>query len=156
MLAFSWLLLKVTLPYLHSHTGDRQHICHLYTMIYLAFQWQTDGCVCNIVYILIQKNIYCDLSFVVKKIRNSALAGIGQWIELQTANQRVAGSVPSQGTCLGGRLGAQWGGTWVATTHWCYSLSLSPSLLLSLKINKILKKRNSKIEFYFIYFILCF
>ena len=32
------------------------------------------------------------------------------------------------------------GGTWEATTHWCFSPSLSPSLLLSLKINRIFKK----------------
>ena len=36
--------------------------------------------------------------------RNSdhmALAGVAQWIELQPVNQRVTGSIPSQGTCLG-------------------------------------------------------
>ena len=36
-----------------------------------------------------------------------ALAGVAQWIECQTANQRVAGSIPSQGTCLGCRPGPQ-------------------------------------------------
>ena len=30
-----------------------------------------------------------------------ALAGVAQWIELRPVNQRVAGSIPSQGTCLG-------------------------------------------------------
>ena len=30
-----------------------------------------------------------------------ALAGVAQWIECQPANQRAAGSIPSQGTCLG-------------------------------------------------------
>ena len=29
------------------------------------------------------------------------LAGVAQWIESQPLNQRVAGSIPSQGTCLG-------------------------------------------------------
>ena len=29
-----------------------------------------------------------------------ALAGVAQWIECRPANQRVAGSIPSQGTCL--------------------------------------------------------
>ena len=29
-----------------------------------------------------------------------ALAGVAQWIERQTANQRVASLIPSQGTCL--------------------------------------------------------
>ena len=36
-------------------------------------------------------------------------AGVAQWIEHQTAMQRVAGSIPSQGTCLGCRPGPQWG-----------------------------------------------
>ena len=38
-----------------------------------------------------------------------ALAGVAQWIECQTANQRVAGLIPSQGTYLGCRPGPQWG-----------------------------------------------
>ena len=29
-----------------------------------------------------------------------ALARVAQWIEHQPANQRVTGSIPSQGTCL--------------------------------------------------------
>ena len=32
-----------------------------------------------------------------------ALAGVAQWIEREPANQRVAGLIPSQGTCLGCR-----------------------------------------------------
>ena len=32
-----------------------------------------------------------------------ALTGVAQWIEHWTANQRVAGLIPSQGTCLGCR-----------------------------------------------------
>ena len=38
-----------------------------------------------------------------------ALAGVAQWIERQPVNQRVTGSIPSQGTCLGCRPGPQWG-----------------------------------------------
>ena len=30
-----------------------------------------------------------------------ALAGVAQWTECQPANQRVTGSIPSWGTCLG-------------------------------------------------------
>ena len=33
------------------------------------------------------------------------LAGVAQWIEPGPANQRVMGSIPSQGTCLGCRPG---------------------------------------------------
>ena len=70
------------------------------------------------------------------------MSPVAQWPECQPTNQRVAGSISSQGTCLGcwpGR--SPVGGAGEATTHWCFSLSLSlspPSLLpLSLKINKI-------------------
>ena len=35
------------------------------------------------------------------KLALSALAGVAQWIEYWTANQRVTGLIPSQGTCLG-------------------------------------------------------
>ena len=38
-----------------------------------------------------------------------ALAGVAQWIERQPGNQRVAGSIPSQGTWLGCRPGPLWG-----------------------------------------------
>ena len=43
---------------------------------------------------------------ILKKIL--ALAGVAQWIECQPANQRVASSIPSQGTCLGCRPGPQY------------------------------------------------
>ena len=36
-----------------------------------------------------------------------ALARVAQWIEYWIMNQRVTGSIPSQNTCLGCRLGAQ-------------------------------------------------
>ena len=38
-----------------------------------------------------------------------ALAGVAQWIERRPANQRVASSIPSQGTCLGCGPSAQLG-----------------------------------------------
>ena len=44
-----------------------------------------------------------------KKKKKSALTGVAQWIEHQTAKQRVTGSIPSQGTCLGCRPGPQEG-----------------------------------------------
>ena len=37
-----------------------------------------------------------------------ALAGVAQWIECLPANQRAAGSIPSQGTCLGCGPGPQY------------------------------------------------
>ena len=59
----------------------------------------------------------------------------GSWIECQPANQRAAGSIPSQGTCLGCGPGPQLG-VHERQPHIDVSLSLSPSLPLSLKINK--------------------
>ena len=50
-----------------------------------------------------------------------ALAGVA---ECWPVNQRVAGSIPSQGTCL--RCGSPEGGTREEITHWCFSPS--PSL----------------------------
>ena len=44
-----------------------------------------------------------------KKKQYTALAGVAQWIEHQPENQRVAGSVPSQGTCPGCGPGPQEG-----------------------------------------------
>ena len=35
------------------------------------------------------------------KRKSTALAGVAQWTECRPANQRVTGSIPSQGTCLG-------------------------------------------------------
>ena len=36
-----------------------------------------------------------------QKIYVVALAGLTQWIEGKPANQQIAGSIPSEGTCLG-------------------------------------------------------
>ena len=66
---------------------------------------------------------------------NGALAGVAQWIEHGPVKQRVSGSIPSQGTCLGFGPRPLWGGMQEATTHQCFSPSLSLSLTLSLKIN---------------------
>ena len=35
----------------------------------------------------------------------TALAAVAHWIECQPVNERVAGSIPTQGTCLGCRPG---------------------------------------------------
>ena len=56
---------------------------------------------------------------IIHKKKKVALAGVAQWIEQGPENQRVAGSNPSQGTCLGCGPGPQGGGgaTGEATTH---------------------------------------
>ena len=46
------------------------------------------------------------LDYYLQKLRE-ALAGVVQWIEHRPVNQRVAGLIPSQGTCLGCRPGPQ-------------------------------------------------
>ena len=43
-----------------------------------------------------------NLKYYLKKKLYVSLAGAAQWIECQPANQKIAGSIPSQGTCLGG------------------------------------------------------
>ena len=49
------------------------------------------------------------LNIAIYKIK-TALAGVAQWTERQPANQKVAGSIPSQGTCLDFGPGPQLGG----------------------------------------------
>ena len=44
-----------------------------------------------------------------KKRKGPALAGVAPWIEHWPVNLRVAGSIPSQGTCLGCGPGPQVG-----------------------------------------------
>ena len=52
---------------------------------------------------------FCDIKLGdLKKNVPSALAGVAQWIECWLANQRVAHSIPSQGTCLGCGPDPQW------------------------------------------------
>ena len=69
---------------------------------------------------------------------------MAQWIECQPANQRVAGSIPSQGTCPGCGSGPRLGEcerqlVEVSLTHQCFS----PSLTISpKKISTTLKKKK--------------
>ena len=64
-----------------------------------------------------------------------ALAGVAQWIEHWPVNQRVAGSIPSQDTCLGFRTGP-WLGVRKRQPHTDVSLPLFLPPFPSLKINK--------------------
>ena len=58
----------------------------------------------------IKKNV-CTHMFIAAlfKIAKIALAGVAQWDGHHPANQKVTGSIPSQGTCLGCRPGPQLG-----------------------------------------------
>ena len=46
---------------------------------------------------------------MLKKKKDSVLAGVAQWIECQSGKQGVAGLITSQGTCLGCRPGPHLG-----------------------------------------------
>ena len=67
---------------------------------------------------------------------HTALVGVPQWIECWPTNQKVTGSIPSQGTCLGCGTGSQQGACERQVHIGIFSPSHSPSLTLSLKINK--------------------
>ena len=73
----------------------------------------------------------CSIHAHLKKVR-AALAGVAQWIERQSVNQRFAGSIPSQGTCLGCGPGPQFG-VHERQPHIDVSLPLFLPLFLSLK-----------------------
>ena len=47
----------------------------------------------------------------IRKGAQLALPCVVQWIEYWSANQRVTGLIPNQGTCLGYGPGPQWGST---------------------------------------------
>ena len=56
------------------------------------------------------------LSLLLIKMK-TCLAGVAQWIERGLVNQRVAGLIPGQGTCLGCGPGPQLGALREAITH---------------------------------------
>ena len=73
-----------------------------------------------------------------------ALAGMAQWIECQPGNQRVAGSIPSQDTCLGCRF-SPWSGCLLEATYRCFShtsMILSPLFLPPSPLSRINKKEK--------------
>ena len=57
---------------------------------------EVDDC-CNTIHFCTKHQIYVQGM----KNREAALGGMAQWSEYQPENQRVTGSIPSQGTCLG-------------------------------------------------------
>ena len=72
------------------------------------------------------------------------LASVAQWIRGWLVNQKITGSIPNQGTCLGCGPGPQVR----VCRRQLINVSLSPSLPLSLKIHKIFfKKEWSYINF---------
>ena len=73
-----------------------------------------EGMVCIYFYNFFCK---CKTIWILKK----ALAGVAQWIEHWPANQKVASSIPSQGTCLRSGPGAQ---LRVCVRQWSIDVSL--------------------------------
>ena len=72
---------------------------------------------------------------MIKKKKNKVQPGWCSSVDwVQVVNQRVASSIPSQGTCLGCRPGPQWGH--IRGNHTPRFLSLSFSLSSSLSKNK--------------------
>ena len=71
-----------------------KYCTHIYMCIHMCIYTCTYTCVSMYIYIM---NVYISTYI--------ALADVAQWIERWPANQRVAGSIPSQGTCLGFGLG---------------------------------------------------
>ena len=70
---------------------------------------------------------------IILSLKNiSALVSVTQWIECQPANQRVACSIPSHGTCLGCRPGPLVGGLHEATNRCISRILMFFSLSFSL------------------------
>ena len=69
----------------------------------------------------------------------TALTGMAQWVRHHLINQKVTGLIPSQGACLG-CMGQVPGWGMCERQLIDISFPLSPSLPLSLKINKIFKR----------------
>ena len=67
---------------------------------------------------------------MLKKKKDSVLAGVAQWTECLSVKQGVAGLIPSQGTCLGCGPGP-WLGVCKRQPHSDVSLSFSLSSSLS-------------------------
>ena len=81
----------------------------------------------------------CHASTILKFKITVALATVAQWIEYQPVSQKVAGSNPGQGTCLGCKPGPGPGmceRQLINVSLARQGFSLSPSLPISLKISK--------------------
>ena len=66
----------------------------------ISSEWESMHCVIHREMLASQK-MSPELNVLPDVIKIIALAGVAQMIELWAANQSVAGSIPSQGTCLG-------------------------------------------------------
>ena len=96
-----------------SFLDSRAHSCSV-TCVCKHMCMHTDVCTCGLVP---QKHTWAAAPLPLRQCEPPrdpglygtclALAGVGQWIEFQPANQRVVGSIPSWRTRLGFRPGPQ-------------------------------------------------
>ena len=111
------------------------YIFSIYWYVYM-FAYETfNSYICNNKFVIIQFNttfaslMTCSTRRILVKLNFQilALAGVAQWIECQTVNQRVAGFILIQGTCLGFRPGplVKGGGAFKRQTYIDVSLPLS-------------------------------
>ena len=86
------------------------------------------------------QSVHCNFAIMFEyfKVIDSALDGVAQWTEhgLPMRGWGWGCKVPGRGTRLGFRARSPVGGVQEATTHWCFSPSLSLSPPFSLKMNK--------------------
>ena len=103
--------------------------------------WDTDSLIylADFIFFAFVKFNFCHKSRY--KTVSHTLAGVAQWSECWTVNQRVASSIPSRGTCLGCGLGS-WFGVRDRWPHIDISLPLFPSPFSSLEINKLKSKKK--------------
>ena len=86
------------------------------------------SCILETVSYVLEKNMYSAVKWSgFKKLWLYALAGVAQWIECQSVNQSINGSIPRQGHMLGLWSDHLLGAT-ERPTHWCFSFSFSSPL----------------------------
>ena len=85
-------------------------ITMIFTYVSVNAEWGLSRFRCNsshasFVFLLFKKSpqnasMVCGCEYILFLKVKIALAGVAQWIERGPLNQRVAGLIPSQGTCL--------------------------------------------------------
>ena len=115
---FGWGASVSSLVNNKNNYSSSNHLIGLFMRIEVIFIQYLKLCLTHI-----KNYIHC-MCLLNKK---NALAGVAQWIECRTVNQRVASWIPIKGTCLGCRSGPQWGPREISTTHINTSLPPFPS-----------------------------
>ena len=106
------VIAKNTCTYLCSHKSVQ---VMLYDALFIKLGWR---------YTRTKKDWIVKLGLKIEMVPDWCSSVDWGW----AVNQRVASSIPSQGTCLCCRPSPRRGHIWEATTRWYFSPSLSPSL----------------------------